>query len=97
MSQEDNADYAAGLGNFKGVMLCNRPDVGVGVANRPDQYEGRMMDPTEKQPFFASVSMGALEPLGLLRPQKGDRVHKKVEMLPAQKTHKEKIKQIQVR
>lgn len=73
-----------GLGNFKGVMLCNRPG----------QTDGRMKDPTAPPPFYGSVAQGALEPPGLLHKIKLDPQKKRTVEPPALKKHKEWIKKL---
>jgi len=80
---DESSDNVAGLGNFKGVMLCNRPD----------NYDGRLKDPSEFPPFYASIAQGALEPPGLLHKTRYDPQKKRREVPPAIKKHKEWIKQ----
>lgn len=83
---DDAADAVAGLGNFKGVMLCNRPDVG----------DERLKDPTKLKPFYSSVAPGALEPLGMLHPTSLDPLAQRKDEVPALRKHRDWLKRLHV-
>lgn len=63
MGEDGGADVSGidtGLGNFKGVMLCNRP----GAVPAKDSSGSR--------PFYSTVHPSSLEPVGMLDPKVRD-------------------------
>lgn len=89
MGDGDGVDPGiTGLGNFKGVMLCNRPDATGSLQSQK----------SELKPFYSSVAPGALEPLGMLtkKDPSDQPPPRRREEAPALKRHREWIKQLQV-
>ncbi|CAD7922521.1 unnamed protein product [Amoebophrya sp. A120] len=81
----DAGAMPTGLGNFKGVMLCNRPDLSA----------PKTKDPTEMPPFYSAVAPGALEPLGMLHPNELNPMEQKRDMPPAMKKHRKWLQNLQ--
>ncbi|CAD7956480.1 unnamed protein product [Amoebophrya sp. A25] len=78
MPSADEGAVAPGLGNFKGVMLCNRPDLAA----------TKTKDPTELPPFYSHTHPGSLEPMGMLHPTDMDPRKAKVEAPVAMVKHR---------
>lgn len=82
----DGMPMPTGLGNFKGVMLCNRPDI----------VAPKTKDPTELPPFYSAVAPGALEPPGMLHPTTLNPLDQKKDVPEAFKRHRKMLVEMQV-
>eukprot|EP00391_Amoebophrya_sp_Ameob2_P006433 CAMPEP_0178992712 /NCGR_PEP_ID=MMETSP0795-20121207/6272_1 /TAXON_ID=88552 /ORGANISM="Amoebophrya sp., Strain Ameob2" /LENGTH=453 /DNA_ID=CAMNT_0020684635 /DNA_START=62 /DNA_END=1423 /DNA_ORIENTATION=- len=81
----DGMPMPTGLGNFKGVMLCNRPDI----------VAPKTKDPTELPPFYSAVAPGALEPPGMLHPTTLNPLAQKKDVPEAFKRHRKMLVEMQ--